>query len=68
MENFSEENRDNNFSENLAELYNKRRILADQILKYFHGGNVNEKNKGYQKLLREVDEISEQINDFNDLN
>jgi flagellar biosynthesis chaperone FliJ len=52
-------------SEDLGELYNRRRELAKQIANYFHGGEVYEGDEGYQALLRDLEETVEQINEFN---
>ena len=54
-----------NISEELGELYNRRRELAKQIANYFHGGEVFENDEGYQALLRDLEEIVMQINEFN---
>jgi cell division protein FtsB len=50
--------------EALSELYKRRRELAEQISSEFGDGDFFESNEKYQSLLREVDEINEQIKDF----
>lgn len=50
--------------EALSELYKRRRELAEQISTEFGDGDFFESNEKYQSLLREVDEINEQIKDF----
>ena len=51
-------------NEALSELYKRRRELAEQISSEFGDGDFFESNEKYQSLLREVDEINEQIKDF----
>ena len=50
--------------EALSELYKRRRELAEQISSEFGDGDFFETNEKYEALLREVDEINEQIKDF----
>ena len=50
--------------EALSELYKRRRELAEEISTEFGDGDFFESNEKYQSLLREVDEINEQIKDF----
>ena len=49
-------------TEELCELYRKRRNLAEQISTEFGDGDFFESNEKYQALLRDIDEINEQIN------
>lgn len=55
----------NYINEELSELYNRRKKLANKIANFFHGGQVYEGDRGYQDLLQELDSVEEQINDFN---
>jgi hypothetical protein len=52
-------------NEELDELYEKRRNLADKIANYFKGGKVYEGDKGYQDLLQELDEVNMEIDSIN---
>jgi NAD-dependent DNA ligase len=54
-----------NTSEELAELYDKRRDLAEQISTYFGDEEPNDGDGGYQDLLEQLNSIEEQINEFN---
>jgi hypothetical protein len=52
-------------SEELSELYDRRRELAERISNYFHGSEVFEGDRGYQDLQEQLSNVEEQINEFN---
>jgi hypothetical protein len=53
-------------SEELNELYERRRDLAERIANYFRGSEVIEEDKGYQDLQVELERVEGQIDDYID--
>lgn len=48
----------------LLDLYEKREKLETQIDNFFKGSNFNKKDKHYQKLLKELEEVDIIIESF----
>jgi len=52
-------------NEELSELCNKRRKLAEQISSKFDDGDFFEEDAMYRDLIMQFDSINEQINEIN---
>ena len=51
-------------SEELSELYDRRRELAEEIAKCSRNDTDFNPNKKYQKLVAQFDSVNEQINEI----